>query len=217
MKGNDNGGAGKVLREFLLFPDIMIMGTLFAAGAAYTAATQLGHAITWLWLALGMAAYAAGEYVTHRFLFHKAPPKNAFALNLLRRLHYDHHVRPDDLHLLFLPVWYSLPNIAAAGAIMYGMTRRWEWAAVFVTGIIGYMLYYEWKHYIAHRPVRPLTPWGRWIKKLHLLHHYKNERYWYGVTNPALDRLLGTWAEETAVDKSDTARNLERGGPTAMM
>jgi 4-hydroxysphinganine ceramide fatty acyl 2-hydroxylase len=210
-----HSGRGKVWLDFLLFPDIVIMGILFLAGAAFTV-SRLGHALTWVWLVFGMMVYAAGEYVTHRFLFHKSPPKNRLALKLLRRLHYDHHVRPDDLHLLFLPIWYSLPNIAAAGAIFYAAARRWDWTIVFITGLIGYLLYYEWKHYVAHRPLRPITPWGRWLKKLHLLHHYKNERYWYGVTNPALDRLLGTWAEEAAVDKSETARNLEKNGPSAM-
>lgn len=27
------------------------------------------------------------------------------------------------------------------------------------------LLVYEWKHYIAHRPIRPLTRFGRWLKK----------------------------------------------------
>ena len=51
---------------------------------------------------------------------------------------------------------------------------------------ICWSAYYEWVHYVAHVPFRPLTPVGRYMKKYHLWHHFKNERRWFGVTNPAL-------------------------------
>ncbi|GIO01507.1 hypothetical protein J5TS2_21750 [Brevibacillus halotolerans] len=45
---------------------------------------------------------------------------------------------------------------------------------------------------------------------MHLWHHYKNENYWYGVTNPALDLLFCTYKNEKQVNRSSTARNLEQ-------
>ncbi|WP_375377938.1 hypothetical protein [Paenibacillus sp. MZ04-78.2] len=37
----------------------------------------------------------------------------------------------------------------------------------------------------------------------------KSEHYWYGVTNPLFDVMLGTFRDEQQVEKSETARNLE--------
>ncbi|WP_018133006.1 sterol desaturase family protein [Effusibacillus pohliae] len=205
----------RYLKEFWSFPDILITSGLFLISLTLTA-PHLSESATWIALVAGMVGYAASEYTIHRFLFHMKPPKNPSLLRLLKRLHYDHHVHPDELHLLFLPVWYSLPNIAGIALIVYAITARLTLTAAFVTGVIGYLLFYEWTHYIAHRPVQPLTPWGRWMKKVHLWHHYKNEHYWYGVTNPAFDLLLGTFKDEKTVPKSKTARNLEQRGKTEL-
>lgn len=71
------------------------------------------------------------------------------------------------------------------------------------------LLMYEWKHFIAHVPIKPKTKFGRWVKKLHLLHHHKNENYWYGVSTPFVDVLFGTLKDEKEVMTSQTVKNLE--------
>jgi sterol desaturase/sphingolipid hydroxylase (fatty acid hydroxylase superfamily) len=71
------------------------------------------------------------------------------------------------------------------------------------------LLVYEWKHYVAHRPIKPITKFGRLIKKLHILHHFKNENYWYGVSTPIFDGLFGTLKDEKKVNTSTTAKSLE--------
>jgi len=159
-----------------------------------------------------MIMYSLAEYVTHRFLFHLKPPKNAFLLKMLKRLHYDHHSSPNELHLLFLPLWYSVPNIVIVAAIFYFLSSSFVMTNAFIAGIMLFLLFYEWKHYIAHRPIQPISPWGRWMKKVHLWHHFKNENYWYGVTNPAYDFLMGTFKNQKDVDQSKTAKNLEKRG-----
>ncbi|BFH71627.1 fatty acid hydroxylase [Paenibacillus dendritiformis] len=199
----------KYIKEFFLFPDICIMCGIFLVSVSLLipGLTTIGP---WIAFAIGMAAYAAAEYFTHRFLFHLKTPKNPFLLKLLKRLHYDHHANPNDLHLLFLPLWYTLPNLAIAGTIAYFISARLVIANAFLAGVILFLLFYEWKHYIAHRPVTPVSPWGRWMKKVHLWHHYKNENYWYGVTNPVFDLALGTFEDQKNVELSQTARNLEQ-------
>jgi hypothetical protein len=198
----------KYVKDFFLFPDICIMSAIFLISIAFLIPklTTLGP---WIVLLIGMATYATGEYFTHRFLFHMRTPKNPFFLKLLKRLHYDHHSNPNDLHLLFLPVWYSLPNIVIVGAIAYLISTSFVITNAFISGIIFFLLFYEWKHYIAHRPITPLSQWGRWMKKVHLWHHFKNENYWYGVTNLVFDYALGTFEEYNNVKLSETARNLE--------
>ncbi|MBE9917405.1 fatty acid hydroxylase [Paenibacillus donghaensis] len=201
----------KYAKEFFCFPDICIMCVLFliSFGFLIPNLTSIGP---WIAFASGMAAYSAAEYFTHRFLFHIKTPKNPFLLKLIKRLHYDHHVNPNNLHLLFLPVWYTLPNMAIAGAIAYFLTSSLVTTNAFIAGVMVFLLFYEWKHYIAHRPVQPVSPWGRWMKKVHLWHHFKNENYWYGVTNPLYDWALGTFEDHKKVELSQTARNLEKRG-----
>jgi hypothetical protein len=43
----------------------------------------------------------------------------------------------------------------------------------------------------------------------HRLHHFKNERYWHGITNTVADRVLGTMPVHTEVPRSKTARTLD--------
>jgi hypothetical protein len=125
-------------------------------------------------------------------------------LKLLKRLHYDHHEDPNHLPLLFLPLWYSGPQFVLVGWIAYVLTGDAGNTVSFLTGAMSYHLYYEWKHYVAHRPIQPLTPWGKRLKKYHLLHHFKNEHYWFGVTHPAMDHLMGTFPDAREVTTSVT-------------
>ncbi|WP_243522911.1 sterol desaturase family protein [Bacillus pseudomycoides] len=167
------------------------------------------NAFTFLSFFIGIVTYAFMEYVTHRFLFHMKPPKNLFLLKLIKRLHYDHHLYPNDLKLLFLPLWYSLPNAGVLSLIFYSIVHSIELTVPFTMGLTVMLLIYEWKHYIAHVSIKPSTRLGRWLKKTHLLHHFKNENYWYGVSNPFFDMIFGTLKDEKEVKISSTAKNLE--------
>ena len=55
---------------------------------------------------------------------------------------------------------------------------------------------------------RPRTWWFRRLWRNHRLHHFRNERHWYGVTMLAADRVLGTAGDERSVPLSATARTL---------
>lgn len=201
-------GMKRVMNEFFFQHDIVIMIGVSIAFIVFLN-MQLFTWIAAIAIIAGIIFYTINEYVTHRFLFHLKPPKNPFLLKMLKRLHYDHHVYPNDLKLLFLPVWYSLPGFTIYLCIIYGITSNIIVTLSFGIGMIIMLLVYEWKHYIAHRPIRPLTPYGRWLKKQHILHHYKNENYWFGVSNPVYDFLFKTYKEGKDVETSETARNLE--------
>lgn len=198
----------KHLQTFFGYPDVGVMSllTLLMAAVALLLAPRPG---LWLAFLLGVALFFLSEYLTHRFLFHMEPPQHPGLRRLLSRLHYHHHEKPNDLDLLFLPLWYSLPLLVVFGLVSRWVTGNWGLAAAFLTGAMSLLLYYEWSHYVAHRPINPITPWGRWMKKYHLWHHFKNEHYWYGVTNPSLDLLFGTYREVDSVAKSPTARKLD--------
>lgn len=196
-------------REFFLFPDIAILLVLIVGSICF----QVWSGMTWGWLAVfafGMLTFMFSEYLTHRFVFHLMPPKNPFFLKLLKRLHYDHHTDPNDLHLLFLPLWYSLPNLSVLAIIFYLIAGSWELTLGFASGLMLMLFLYEWKHYVAHRPIKPRTKFGKWVKKTHILHHFKNENFWYGVSTPFVDVLFGTLKNEKDVETSKTAKDLEK-------
>jgi len=159
-------------------------------------------------LAIGTLLFFQSEYTTHRFLLHAKPSKNAFVHKLQRRLHYDHHVEPAKLELLFLPPWALFPSIILYAGIYTAVTRNRDTVASLLLGNILGLLYYEWVHYVAHIPFKPVTPYGRWIKKYHLWHHFKNEKLWFGVTNPTGDYLAKTYLDVSEAGKSGSTRVL---------
>lgn len=199
----------KYIKEFLFFPDITVMVILFIGMLSYTFPYLLKGS-TWVAVAIGMVAYATSEYMIHRFLFHMKKPKHPFLLKLIKRLHYDHHVDPNNLKLLFLPLWFSLPNFTITTFIFYVITSNLQLSIAYLTGLTSYFLFYEWKHYIAHKPIQPITNLGRKIKRAHLWHHFKNENYWYGVSHRVYDKAFGTYKDQRQVERSETARNLEK-------
>lgn len=199
----------KYMKEFITFADITIMLVLFIPLIIYTLINML-HINTWIAFVVGMATYAISEYMIHRFLFHMKTPANPFLLKTIKRLHFDHHVDPKNLKLLFLPIWFSLPGFLIFAGIFYLITGSFQFMIVYLAGVVTYFMFYEWKHYIAHRPVQPRTKMGKHIKKAHLWHHFKNENYWFGVTHTSIDKVFGTYKEQDAVDRSETAKNLEK-------
>ncbi|PEJ56896.1 fatty acid hydroxylase [Bacillus sp. AFS002410] len=195
-------------RDFFLHFDIIVMGVLFLIGFIYS----IGFHFSWLVVLIfivGLVFFMFSEYATHRFFFHLKAPKNKLFLKFMKRIHYDHHTYPDDLKLLFLPIWYSIPNLGTLCIIYFLITRDLIQTFAFGSGLIFMLLMYEWKHYVAHRPIKPKTKLGRNVKKLHILHHFKNENYWYGVSTPIFDGIFGTLKDEKEVDTSNTAKALE--------
>jgi len=174
--------------------------------------TALGRLpfLPWLMLA-GALAFFCSEYTTHRFLFHARPSTIPWLLRLQHRLHYDHHIDPARLDLLFLPPWFVVPAAGLFYLVYLVVVHDRVRALALLAGSLAALLYYEWTHYVAHTPYVPRTPWGRWIKKYHLWHHFKNEHLWYGVTNPAGDLLARTYRRVDEVERSTTVRDLYPG------
>jgi 4-hydroxysphinganine ceramide fatty acyl 2-hydroxylase len=158
-------------------------------------------------IVLGALVFYLSEYLMHRFAFHASPAPWPFARKLQHRLHYDHHAEPSRLDLLFLPLWFLAPDLlvtAGLAALILGV----EAVASVLLGVLLAMLHYEWVHYVAHVPYQPRTRFGRWIKQYHLRHHFISEKLWFGVSNPSLDVVFGTYRKAGEVEKSATTRKL---------
>lgn len=171
-------------------------------------------------LVVGATAVAIGpvEWVIHRFLLHA--DERAWTS---RRLgtgdgHRRHHVDPPDLDWLLLAGGDAAIFIGAFGVL----TAMWtvplasvldaSSTGTFLTGwacAAVALLHYEWVHLLVHTRYRCRTPYYRRLARNHRLHHFRNERYWLGVTTNSGDRLLRTLpAAKGDVALSDTARTL---------
>ena len=159
---------------------------------------------------IGAAIFFISEYTTHRFLFHAQPSTIPFVLKLQHRLHYDHHIDPPKIELLFLPWWFVVPTIVVYYGVYLAVVRSPALAFSLAFGSVCALFYYEWVHYVAHIPFNPVTPFGRYVKKYHLWHHFKNEHFWYGVTNPSMDFAGATYRDVESVDRSTTVREIWR-------
>ncbi|MEO6570792.1 MAG: sterol desaturase family protein [Ilumatobacteraceae bacterium] len=158
------------------------------------------------------------ECIIHRFLLH-APDDSWTGRTLGTGTgHRRHHLDPTDIEWLLLhgrdaalfvtafgPVTaaWTLPLLRITGSPVAGpFVTAWACAA------IG-LAHYEWVHLLVHSRVRCRSRYYRRLARNHRLHHYRNERYWFGVTANSGDRLLGTYPRHTSdVAVSDTARTL---------
>jgi 4-hydroxysphinganine ceramide fatty acyl 2-hydroxylase len=185
-----------------------LIAVAIVAAVAVFATGQLAFLL--LAALIGAAIFFMSEYSTHRFLFHAQPMRIAWVLKLQHRLHYDHHIDPPKLELLFLPVWFVVPTVLLYFGIYVAVTHSVAIAFSLSFGSLCGLLYYEWVHYVAHVPFTPLTPVGRYMKKYHLWHHFKNEHFWFGVTNPSMDYACATYRDQESVPRSTTVRELWR-------
>ncbi len=175
---------------------------------AIVGAELLGFARFALWqVALGAFLFYFSEYVMHRFAFHAPPAPWEFVRKLQHRLHYDHHVEPNRLDLLFLPLWFLAPNLTLT-ALGVGWILGAGAVASVMLGVTLAILHYELVHYVAHIPYQPRTAAGRWMKQYHLRHHFISEKEWFGVSNPSLDIVFGTFTDPKEAEKSATTRKL---------
>ena len=158
------------------------------------------------------------EWFIHLFVLHAAA--DAWTS---RRLgtgsgHRQHHLDPPDL------TWLVLPRLDAA--IFVVVLGLWSaaWAAPLAWAIGGNVVastvtavalaaiglaHYEWTHLLAHAAYRPTSRYYARLARNHRWHHYRNERYWLGVTSNLGDRVLHPLpADRGDVPLSDTARTL---------
>jgi 4-hydroxysphinganine ceramide fatty acyl 2-hydroxylase len=159
---------------------ILLNGVLFFSSA--------GGAAAWLAIVAGMVLYGIIEYIVHRYILHQFPHWMPKAY----QGHVAHHQHPTDAQHLFGPVRYDLIGYILFFSVLWVFTRNIHWTSAVVLGTSVFQLYYQWKHFVAHRPIVPWTPWGKRMKKWHLLHHYQDPKHWYGVSHPFMDFLFGT-------------------------
>jgi len=135
-------------------------------------------------------------YVLHRWVLHSRWMfKSPLTAGVWKRIHYDHHIDPNHLEVLFGALYTTLPTTAAAtipiGWLIGGFGAA---MAAFAAGLLITCLY-EFVHCVEHLPYKPRNALLAQMKARHLAHHFHDENGNYGITNFAWDRLFGTLYE----------------------
>ncbi|HVM39658.1 MAG TPA: sterol desaturase family protein [Acidimicrobiia bacterium] len=169
-----------------------------------------------------VAAQPFVEWTIHVSVLHFRPRslgRRTVDLPIARK-HRAHHRDPRDVDLVFVP----LPDLLLLlVAIPAGFLLLEPDLGLALTGVLtGYALLavYEWTHFLIHQPYTPKTRLYRYVRRAHVLHHFRNENYWFGVTMHLGDHVLRTFPAKDDVPLSPTARTLgveetETGAETA--
>jgi hypothetical protein len=167
-----------------------------------------------------VVVYVFGEWAIHVYLLHLKPFEFRGRMVELPTAtsHRMHHEAPHDLNMIvFAPsealalILVVVPVVIAALCGLVGLVFGAVPIGVAVTaGTVAYLLIlgYEWTHFLIHTAYRPHSRYYKSIWRTHRLHHFKNERYWHGITNTVSDRVLGTFPDQREVERSATARTL---------
>jgi Fatty acid hydroxylase superfamily len=170
-----------------------------------------------------LVIYPFGEWAIHVYLLHMRPFElRGRPIDLpTARAHREHHEQPNDLSLILLGptelaqlLLLAVPFTVAVGALVVTLVAGPVPLGALVTAVLtGYVAVgvYEWVHFLIHTAHRPRSRYYRTIWRNHRLHHFKNERYWHGITQNLGDRVLGTNPEQSSVPRSRTARTLDPG------
>jgi sterol desaturase/sphingolipid hydroxylase (fatty acid hydroxylase superfamily) len=150
------------------------------------------------------------EWVFHVYVLHYRPITvlgRTIDFELARK-HREHHVDPTVVELVFVPLGSLLRLMVVTPVLLLIVMPSTGAALTAMATAAALLLGYEWTHYLVHSTYRPKTRLFRAIWRAHRLHHYKNEQYWFGVTNPAADVVLRTYPDPGSVPTSPTARDL---------
>ena len=191
---------------------ILFFSFLALLGLIYTSSS--GSLIKYWYLSIIILILSPfNEYYIHKYFLHLEMPKNQgkhpFFVKFLQHIHYTHHSAPKDLNYIFAQFWLTIPGLIFDLLLAYFITGgSVQMTSVIMTALILYYLFYEWSHFLAHSSYTPKNRYSLYMKKYHLLHHYKNENYWYGITNPLADIIFGKFKNPETVEKSPTVKTL---------
>jgi dihydroceramide fatty acyl 2-hydroxylase len=157
---------------------------LFAFGVERVGvAASLGYALC------GYLLWTLAEYWIHRVIFH-FEPDHGIGARLHWMIHGVHHDHPNDPLRLVMPPAASVPLALifyAAFYVLLGADRALAFGAGFLAGYLAYdMIHYHLHHHT------PRTRVGKWLRELHMRHHFQDDERGFGISAPYWDRVFGT-------------------------
>ncbi|EQC47978.1 sterol desaturase family protein [Bacteriovorax sp. Seq25_V] len=198
----------KVFNLYFKHPLIWVYLILSLIMLIYLASKNLLLPYSYLFLILIIAPFY--EWLLHKYVLHgRALNESEAKQKYMDRLHRDHHRYPKKVDLLFAPLSAGLSIPIQFFILGCLVTQNIDIGIYLAFVSLTYYLFYEWIH-LAHHvdSYYPKTGWGKALKNSHLLHHYKNENYWWGVTSNFGDKVLGTYPLSNEVAKSTTVKEI---------
>ncbi|MFW2381807.1 MAG: sterol desaturase family protein [Acidimicrobiales bacterium] len=223
MRADDLGTKREAFAAFSAARSAQVIFVLVVAAVVARSSISVWSGADVVVIAVSATLVGVVEWVIHLFLLHA--PVESHRMRVLKTGvgHRQHHLDPSALDFVLL----RGVDTAVFGVLIAVGTAAWtlplamlisatagtaSLAGPVLTGILFAYLslaHYEWTHLLVHTRYRPKTRYYRRLARNHRLHHYRNERYWLGVTSNLGDRVLGSYpASKSKVPLSDTARSL---------
>ncbi len=139
----------------------------------------------------GYFFWTLSEYWIHRVIFH-FEPEEGIGARLHWIIHGVHHDHPNDPLRLVMPPSVSVPLSALFCLGFWAVLGTPSWYA-FGTGFLAGYLLYDMTHYYLHHH-KPRTRFGRWLRELHMRHHFQDDTTGFGISAPYWDKVFGTYA-----------------------
>lgn len=141
------------------------------------------------WFVGGYVLWTLFEYWFHRLFFHlKVTGPRTERLHFL--VHGVHHDYPWDRTRLVMPPSVSITLACLVFPLfwaLWGANRMW---APFGGFVFGYVVY-DTVHWYTHAG-RPRSRIFKWLRREHLVHHFRESGSRFGVSCPWWDHVFGT-------------------------
>ena len=165
---------------------------IFLPAIVFLAAHALGRLAaleTLAWFAGGYLFWTLAEYWIHRAIFH-FEPEQGIGARVHWIVHGVHHDHPNDPLRLVMPPSVSVPlALSFYGVFVFVLGNTY--ATAFGAGFLAGYLVYDMTHYYLHH-AQPRTRAGRWLRELHMRHHFEDDEHGFGISAPYWDRVFGT-------------------------
>ena len=139
----------------------------------------------------GYFFWSLTEYWIHRAIFH-FEPEDGLGARFHWIIHGVHHDHPNDPLRLVMPPSVSVPLSALFCLGFWAVLGSPDWYAFGAGFLAGYLLY-DMTHYYLHHH-KPRTRFGRWLRELHMRHHFQDDTRGFGISAPYWDRAFGTYS-----------------------
>ncbi|WP_051812083.1 sterol desaturase family protein [Kitasatospora sp. MBT63] len=152
------------------------------------------------------------EWLVHVHILHQRPRtfRGRTVDSFAARKHRRHHLNPRDPALAFILPNRRIAPVAVAGiaAVNTAVHRSTRTALTGTATSLLLLTAFEWTHFLMHSSYKPKNPLYREIRRTHQLHHFRNEKYWFGIVTPVSDIVLNTNPAKDEVQPSKTVKTL---------
>lgn len=158
--------------------------------------------------AVSMACLPVVEYMLHRYALHPLLYLDSrFTARIWIRIHYAHHDQPAMSEVILASPTSLFAIVSVVCIPITIIDPAWTFSGAF--GVVSAFLFYEIVHFLCHLPISPATRYFADRQHLHMLHHFHNENYNYGICFSIFDKWMGTHAGSASdAPRSATVRNL---------